>query len=65
MQGDNAWGYSCRVVDLLWHMAKVDAKSEGEAPTAMKHDLNLSKLQIDQEAIKDKRARHPCGHFGG
>ena len=35
MQGNYEWGSSCSVVDLLWHMAKVDAKSEGVAPTAM------------------------------
>ena len=23
---DNEWGYSCKVVDLIAHMAKVDAK---------------------------------------
>ena len=44
---DNAWGYSCCVVDLIWHVAKVNAKSERE------NDPNLSKVQIDQEAIKD------------
>ena len=33
---DNVWGYSCCVVDLIWHMAKVNAKSEGEAPAATK-----------------------------
>ena len=47
-------GYSYCVVDLIWHMAKVNAKSEGEAPAAMKSDPNQSKAQIDQEAIKDK-----------
>jgi pyruvate kinase len=26
---DNEWGYSCRVVDLIKHMAKIDAKADG------------------------------------
>ena len=33
---DNARGYSCCVANLIWHMAKVNAKSEGEAPAATK-----------------------------
>ena len=33
---DNVWGYSCRVVDLIRHMVKEDAKAEGEAPAAIK-----------------------------
>ena len=32
----NEWDCSCRVVDLIWHMAKEDAKAEGEAPAASK-----------------------------
>ena len=37
VQGDdNVSGYFCRVVDLIWHMAKAKAKSEGEAPAATK-----------------------------
>merc|ERR1719433_1482470 len=27
---DNEWGYSCRVVDLIKHMAKVDGGAEGK-----------------------------------
>ena len=28
--------YVCRIVDLFWHMAKKDAKAEGEASAAAK-----------------------------
>ena len=31
---NNKWDYSCRIVDLIWHMAKEDAKAEGDAPAA-------------------------------
>ena len=33
---NNEWDYSCRIMDLLWHMAKQDANAEGEAPIAAK-----------------------------
>ena len=33
---DTMWGYSCRVVDQIRHMAKEDAKAEDEAPAATK-----------------------------
>ena len=33
---NNEWDYSRRIVDLIWHMAKEDAKAEGEAPAAAK-----------------------------
>ena len=51
-------GDSCRVVDLFRHMAKVDAKSEGESLAAW--DPNLSKVKINQVATKHNRALHPC-----
>ena len=31
---NNEWDYSCRIVNLIWHMAKEDAKAESEAPAA-------------------------------
>ena len=50
---DNMWGHSCRIVDPIRHMAKRDAKAEGEAPAATEKDPILSALKIDQVAIKD------------
>ena len=47
------WGHSCRIVDPIRHMAKRDAKAEGEAPAATEKDPILSALKIDQVAIKD------------
>merc|ERR1719502_1964632 len=57
---DKEWGYSCRVVDLIKHMAKVDAgeSSPAAAPAsaaAPSEDAALSKLKIDQVDLKDKR----------
>ncbi len=46
----NEWDCSCRVVDLIWHMAKEDAKN-----------LSLSKPKIDLAATKDTRILHPSG----
>ena len=57
----NEWDYSCRIVDLLWHMAKQDANAEREAPIAAKKDPCLSKPKANQVAIKDKPILHPCG----
>ena len=37
---DNKWNYSCRVRDLLWHMAHEEAKAEGAAPAAIKRIRN-------------------------
>merc|ERR1712216_685711 len=51
---DNEWGYSCRVVDLIKHMAKVDAKGEGGAAAAGAAPA-LSKMKIDEVDLKDKR----------
>ena len=51
---NNEGDYSCRIVDLVWHMAKQDANAEGEAPAAAKEELSLSKLEIDQATIKDR-----------
>merc|ERR1719337_568387 len=45
---DNEWGYSCRVVDLIKHMAKVDAGGEGGAAAAPA----LSKKKIDEVDLK-------------
>ena len=45
---------SCRVVDLFGHMAKVDAKPEGELLAAAERDPILSKAKINQVAIKQK-----------
>ena len=33
---DNEWGYSCRVVDLVAHMARADAAAELDAKTPAK-----------------------------
>ena len=41
---NNEWGYSCRVMNLNKHMANEDAK-----------DQSLSKMKIDQVAVKDKQ----------
>ena len=58
---DNVWGYTCRVRDLVRHMAKEDAVAGSEAPAAAGKDQSMSKLQFDQVAIKDKHALHPRG----
>ena len=33
---NNEWDYSSHILDLIGHMAKEDAKAEGEAPAAAK-----------------------------
>ena len=30
----NGWDCACRIVDLIWHMAREDAKAEGGTPAA-------------------------------
>ena len=40
---------SCRVVDLFGHMAKVDAKPEGELLAAAERNPNLSKAKINED----------------
>merc|ERR1719454_1188641 len=51
---DNEWGYSCRVVDLIKHMAEGGAATQSSA-AAPSEDAALSKLKIDQVDVKDKR----------
>merc|ERR1712137_1237872 len=57
---DNEWGYSCRVVDLIKHMAKVDAGESSPAPAAASGATSepapaLNKMKIDEVDLKDKR----------
>ncbi len=57
---NNEWDYSCRIMDLPWHMAKEDAKAECEEPAAAKGS-EPENLKLDQVAIKDKQLLHPGG----
>jgi len=42
---DNEWGYSCRVVDLIKHMAKVDAGGAAPKRKASVEDLSEAELK--------------------
>ena len=49
---DNEWGYSCRVVDLIKHMAKVDAGESGAAPKGVKKSVaDLSDVDLDRKTV--------------
>merc|ERR1711957_546391 len=55
---DNEWGYSCRVVDLIKHMARVDGELGAPAAAAASGgdaDAALAKKSIADVDVKGKR----------
>merc|ERR1739843_60114 len=45
---DNEWGYSCRVVDLIKYMAKVDSKSDRRAAASSPDPVPAMVMNVAQ-----------------
>ena len=57
---DNEWGYSCKVLDLVTHMAAIDRAADGSRPHARSEQLRCEPVEhkCDGRNSGIRRGRH-------